>query len=117
LILLGHFELLGDQPKTLEDGIEADCFELRYLHDEEVDALGQPLLLGRIVWTTGYTEAEPEVIDIFVHQDYRRRGIATALWHEAHVYDPKLVHSEMRTIDGQAWALSLGEPLPTWRLA
>lgn len=56
-----------------------------------------------------------EVISLFTHQDYRRRGLATALWHEARQWSVQ--HSAWRTDDGDAFARAVGGYLPRRRLA
>ena len=54
-----------------------------------------------------------EVYGLWVHKNFRRQGLATALWVNA----PELTgivprHSEWRTDDGDAFARSFGVPLP-----
>lgn len=49
---------------------------------------------------------------VWVSPRFRRNGIATALFMMAREMYPDIHHSAMRTNDGEAWALSLGEPLP-----
>lgn len=57
-------------------------------------------------------EADGTCYGIWVETSQRRKGYATFLWRYAqfHGYAPK--HSAERTVDGQAWAASLNEPLP-----
>ena len=55
---------------------------------------------------------------LWVDEAHRRQGLATMLYqHAQRQTDGFLKLSEWRTFDGQAWASTLGEPLPTWRLA
>ena len=67
-----------------------------------------------------YIEWEPtgELYYVKVPEQHRRQGIATGLWHAANNAEkirglPPLQHSQYRTKDGDAWATSLGTPLPT----
>lgn len=69
------------------------------------------LLVGRIEWRAD----DGEVVDLLVAEAHRRQGVATRLWRLAEARGAR--HSEWRTIDGQRWALSLGDPLPAWRVA
>lgn len=80
-------------------------------HRVRVIELWQEQRVGTISWDI----ESGEVVELIVHQDYRRQGIATKLWVLAK--KSGAVHSEWRTKEGQAWALSLGEQLPKWRLA
>lgn len=58
------------------------------------------------------------VLNIGVSADQQRRGVATALWNEAHRLAgevqriPKPKHSPDRTNAGDAWARSVGGRLP-----
>lgn len=89
----------------LEDGsanVEVAGFRLE-------DEAGR--LVGRIEWRLD----DGEVIDLLVAEAHRRQGVATRLWRLAEERGAR--HSRWRTIDGQRWALSLGDPLPEWRMA
>lgn len=57
-------------------------------------------------------EADGTCYGIWVDRQHRRQGHATTLWRYAQAagFNPK--HSAERTVDGQAWAASLDEPLP-----
>lgn len=70
---------------------------------------------------TGVMEWHPktgELKNIYVEPNYRRQGIATALWSEGRkiaqsqkgVVAPQ--HSSDRTDEGDAWAQSTGDRLP-----
>ena len=69
---------------------------------------------------TAYIDWEPsgELYYIKVPVEYRRQGLATKLWKSAQEHAresglPSLTHSSYRTNEGDAWAKSLGEKLPT----
>jgi ribosomal protein S18 acetylase RimI-like enzyme len=66
----------------------------------------------------GSIEVSPrgEILDINVEPAHQRKGIATALLAEARKYGT-VVHSEVRTDDGEAWARSTGDELPPNELA
>ena len=82
--------------------------------------------VGKLEWngSTG------EVIEIEVERrtfadgqrDYRRQGIATAMWEWGQTMSPRPKHSKFRTDDGDAWAKTVNGPLPrrfqgAWRPA
>jgi hypothetical protein len=70
-----------------------------YLGDEKV---------GELNWygTTG------TVHNIDVEEEHSRKGIATAMWEWGQEMRPKPKHSKDRTDLGDAWAKSVGGPLP-----
>lgn len=45
-----------------------------------------------------------------VHPEYRRRGVATALWEHARKIEPRLHHSEALSDDGEAWSRKTAGP-------
>lgn len=51
--------------------------------------------------------------NIFVKDEYRRKGIATQMWEYAKKQGLNPQHSDSRTYLGNAWAKSLKEDLPT----
>lgn len=59
-----------------------------------------------------------QVRNVMVEPEHQRQGIATAMWNEGHrlaeqnARIPKPKHSADRTIAGDAWAKSVGGPLP-----
>lgn len=67
-------------------------------------------VIARLQWEV----ISGEIYKLWVHEQYRRQGLATQMWNFAHslnkVINPK--HSEWRTDDGDAWARSFGTPLP-----
>ncbi len=64
--------------------------------------------VGHISWN----EFTAEIWGIEVRADLRRQGIATMLYLLARQREPRLHHQATRTDDGDAWARSLGDPLP-----
>ncbi len=64
--------------------------------------------VGDLVWygTTG------TIHHIDVEQEYTRQGIATAMWEWGQEMSPKPKHSGDRTPMGDAWARSVGGPIP-----
>lgn len=64
--------------------------------------------VGEMVWI-GRTG---EVWGIEVTPAYRRQGLATAMWQFAQEAPKKPKHSNQRTDDGEAWARSVGGPVP-----
>lgn len=79
---------------------------LEAVHDDSV--------IGNLEW---YPKSRT-VKEVFVEEPFRRQGVATGLWNEAHrlaketrgVQPPK--HSSQRTNEGTAWAKSVGGRLP-----
>lgn len=80
--------------------------KLEAVHGDEV--------VGSLEW---YPKSRT-VKEVFVEEPFRRQGIASSLWHEAHriaketrgVQPPK--HSTRRTRAGDAWARSVGGRIP-----
>ena len=69
---------------------------------------------------SAYIDWEPsgELYYIKVPAEYRRQGIATRLWEAAKEHARKFglpipTHSQYRTDEGDAWAKSLDEELPS----
>lgn len=79
-----------------------------------LEAVNDEGVVGRLEW---YPKSRT-VKDVFVEEPFRRQGVATGLWNEAHriaketrgVQPPK--HSSRRTNAGTAWAKSVGGRLP-----
>lgn len=67
--------------------------------------------IARLLWDI----ATYEIDLLWVAEDFRRRGIATALYRLAQQQENgRIRHSGWRTLDGEAWAQSLDEELPKW---
>lgn len=48
----------------------------------------------------------PSIHDVWVHEEHRRRGVATELLHRARQQYPDLQHAGTLTPEGEAWARS-----------
>lgn len=95
-----HYRITRERQR-LEDMREVDVTTMTaYKRDVNV---------GRIQWVT----ETGEIVHLYVPRDCRRQGIATRLY-QAASKENLVRHSHQRTDDGQAWALSLGDQLPTW---
>jgi GNAT superfamily N-acetyltransferase len=75
--------------------------------------------IGHLHWSKEEREADdpeeytgdPGVISMIeVHPDYRRKGIATAMFNQAQQYRPKPLHSDDRSYEGDQWARKVGGP-------
>lgn len=79
-----------------------------------LEAVRDDDVIGRLEW---YPKSRT-VKDVFVEEPFRRQGVATGLWNEAHriaketrgVQPPR--HSSQRTNAGTAWAKTVGGRLP-----
>lgn len=57
------------------------------------------------------------ITDVYVKPEYRRRKVATALYHACQAHTGiELIHQppELRTPEGDAWAYSVGGPACSW---
>jgi GNAT superfamily N-acetyltransferase len=68
--------------------------------------------IGRLMWLTVPVGLQrPGCIELVeVAEQWRRRGIATALWQAAAEADPRLHHASARSRDGELWARAVGGP-------
>lgn len=64
-----------------------------------------------------FDTATGEVLAVVVHAEFRRQGLATALWEYALECGYALKHSSWRTNDGDSWARSVGGELPPRNMA
>lgn len=55
----------------------------------------------------------PQIVDLKVAAEHRRKGLATSMYEEAKRREPDLVHDDIVLPDGQAWMESLG--FKNWR--
>lgn len=84
-------------------------------HEATLQAYEDGRCVGYIVWgVSRFWENVHEPSKILTRPGHERRGIATALFREAQRHDPDLEHSEVRTVKGDAWAKSTGDPLPKY---
>lgn len=103
----------------------------RHLNGQQFESTFNPDYHGRhavTVWPKGQVGTEfdrpvgslhwhPEqgtVTYLNVHDDYRRKGVATSMWNEAKTQARKNkltppVHSSSQSPDGRAWARSVGD--------
>lgn len=49
----------------------------------------------------------PQIVDLKVYPEHRRKGLATAMYEEAKRIEPDLVHDDIVLPDGEAWMKSL----------
>ena len=57
------------------------------------------------VWDNGASM----VLGVEVNSNYRRQGIATAMWHYAYAKGLNPRHEILKTPDGEAWAKAVGD--------
>jgi len=76
--------------------------DLHYLHRDPQGVYSRTKagrLSGFLNWNS-----QGEVGSVQVHPDYRRHGLASALWEHAKMAEPNLHHSTTLSNDGAAWA-------------
>lgn len=83
---------------------------------------GRPdMELGRMDWHTeaGHNPHNPEhkwdageVSWLRTEKEFRRKGVATAMFNHAKELDPSVKHSTTRTNSGDKFAKSTGDPVP-----
>jgi ribosomal protein S18 acetylase RimI-like enzyme len=72
-----------------------------------IQGLDQDFWISQLTWRTGH------IAGVWVHEKYRRRGIATTMLKIADHYNGSpLSHSPRRTQDGLAWSLTTGHEVP-----
>ena len=59
---------------------------------------------GRMIGTLSWWSDTGEVYNVSVREEYRRQGVATAMWDQAKEHEPRLHHSDDLSQDGAAWA-------------
>ena len=62
---------------------------------------------GKVVGHVSWGPNEAKVNNLWVHPDYRREGVASAIWHHARTIQPDLVHHPDRSDAGNAFAHSM----------
>lgn len=68
--------------------------------------------VGHLQWLfSPRDERHGSITSLYVYPAWRRKGIATQMLKHARTHHP-VTHSLFRTADGEAWALSTGDPLP-----
>jgi GNAT superfamily N-acetyltransferase len=73
-----------------------------------VAASHQDKVVGHMSWGPG----QARVNQLWVRPDYRREGVASALWHHASTIQPDLVHHPDRSNAGNAFAHSVSPEAP-----
>jgi hypothetical protein len=81
--------------------------DMREVNVTTITAYQGDVNVGRMQWVTN----TGEIVHLYVTKESRRQVIATRLWHEGQ-REHTVRHSRQRTRDGEAWAKSLGTPLP-----
>ena len=68
---------------------------------------------GWLQWDTADHPERPDTVSwVDVDPDFRRHGIGAAMWEHAKNFNPDLVHSPQRSIEGDDWAHAVGGHLP-----
>lgn len=57
-------------------------------------------------------DGKRKIRNVYVQEDFRRKGVATGMWNYANQQGLKPVHSEDRTDAGDAWAKTVSNRLP-----
>ena len=78
----------------------------------------QPVGIDGAAWLLWAGDGHPRhapgtILNVYVSQDYRRRGIAAAMLEQARRIDPRVHHSDILTNDGAAWSQRVA--MPSWR--
>lgn len=114
----------GDLPEGLRFAIEEARGGRRY-HRINAHVPGRKEPVGSMMWDAIGDEDDPdtlpgEVFGLRVEPEYRRRGVANAMWDHArrHGPTPDPQHSLVQTEEGAAWARQklAAHPLPTSRV-
>jgi len=68
----------------------------------------EDIMVGELNWT------DDGMISwvVVYYEEFRRRGLADAMWGLAKATDPRVHHSQARSESGDAWARSTGDRLP-----
>ena len=84
-----------------------DHLGLQFKHTED-DRFHHLMVTGGGSGVMHWSKDTGEVHKILVPERYQRQGIATAMYREAQGYDPPARHSPVQSVEGAAWARSLG---------
>lgn len=108
---LANVEGMGDGGFTFEHrpGNHFEPHEVSARHPGSPgDSILEPGEAGRIQWRpdTG------EVVNVRVHDSFRRQGLGTELWNRARVIDPGIRHSGTLSDDARQWIPRLGAHVP-----
>lgn len=100
-----------------EAGQRGDLPDLEYWHIKQgrekggyhaVAAAHNGMIIGHVTWGPG----DDRVRQLWVHPQYRRRGIADAIYARAKWVEPGLGHHPDRTPAGDAWAHAVDGEVP-----
>ena len=102
------------QPKGTQFKVKYDTYDTGESYKTHRVTAKAPA--GNIAGTMTWNHREVQSVDVV--PDFRRQGVATAMWQEGHrmagevksIPTPK--HSSQRTNAGDAWAKSVGGRLP-----
>jgi ribosomal protein S18 acetylase RimI-like enzyme len=98
-------------------GQRGDLPRLEYYHVRQgrekggyhaVAAAHEGQIIGHLTWGPGNTKIQ----QLWVHPQYRRHGVADALYQRSQWVEPGLRHHTDRTEAGNAWATAAGGELP-----
>jgi hypothetical protein len=107
-----HAEHLGGIRR--EAGQRGELPELEYYHVRQgrekggyhvVAAAHQGQIIGHLTWGPG----DDRIGQLWVHPQYRRHGVADAIYQRARWVEPGLRHHPDRTEAGEAWAASVSD--------
>jgi 8-oxo-dGTP diphosphatase len=98
-------------------GARGDLPDLAYYHVlQGREKSGHHALVGahdgQVVGHLSWGPGDDRIGSVWVHPEYRRRGVAEALLHRARWVTPGLSHHPDRTSAGDAWAASTGDEVP-----
>lgn len=113
----------GGLPEGLHFKIHEATGDRRY-HKIDAHVPGRKEPIGSMMWDAIGDEDDPdtlpgEVFGLRVEPEYRRRGIANAMWdHATANVSPAPEHSPVQTEEGAAWArqTTAAHPMPTSRV-
>jgi len=101
-VLMANRNLNPDQFKFVDDADDS-TYHIDAFHP---DAYGGAVPFAGMTWN----RSSGEIHNIYVDDDYRRQGIATRMYKEAHDFPTKPLHApdSHRTALGKKWSKSVG---------
>lgn len=95
---------------------------IQFRHSESAEthrihAMADGTEVGKMTWLKGRSVLDPgreagEILNLDVHPDFRRRGIASEMYRHGRAHTPAPQHSPERTPEGTAWAHAVGGHVP-----